>query len=408
MSEDKRYIQQAIYNVLIQDAFIGNLLQELSVRVDNRIPTAGLTFDKKAAKFNILINEDFFSKLNVKERVAVFFHELLHFTHGHLFRFEAMGNPKDQMLKNIAADMAINQYINNLPDKCIRVSDYKMKDGSAFPLFQRIEVYFELLKQTTKPKCEGQENKPGKGESINTDQVGQYQPFDEHDWDDLSEEEKERMLTEAKNILKRTIEKTYSEAGNAPSNLKELLENLEASIRKLNYKHLLKYAIKKTLASNDRAHSWNRLNKRYGAAAPGTTLAQEPFINFYFDMSGSISHMEANSFLQVIDGFLQAGSKKCNLGFWHTELYRVRKYKKNEKLTEDDMGSGGTNVSCVLDHIKEKHPNLSIILTDGHFYDNVSYELTDKIIWIISKGGLKEHTYKHIGKTISLEDIVNE
>jgi predicted metal-dependent peptidase len=457
VSNNKTYIQQAIHYVLQKNAFIGNLLQELSITISDRVPTAALSYDKKRAKFEVIISDKYFQRLTLEQRMAVFFHELLHFTHGHVFRFESMGNPKEHMLRNIAADMSINQYIQGLPagcsqcppieskdrckneacpGKCIDVKDWKDEFGSPFPPFQSMEVYFDLLKRTTKDPNNGQgdgegdsENegdqeqdgdngqqqlsggsKPGRGKgkgdpSINWDKYSKYQQFDPHDWDDLSEEEKERMLQESKELVQRTIEKTFRDHSLAPGAIKELLQDIEAKLKQLDYKGLLREAIKRTISASDRESTWYRPNKRYGTYAPGTTNAKHPYINFYIDMSGSISHTEANEFKGVMDGFLQHSAKYCNVGFWHTELYQFRKYKRNEPFKEEDMQSGGTEPKVVLDHIKKNHPNLSIILTDG-CYSGSNIKVDDKVIWIISANGTPDHQYKHIGITIKLEHLL--
>lgn len=275
MKNDNSFIQQTIYYVLKRNVFVGNLLQELTIRVSKRIPTAELTYDRENAKFEVLLNVDFLKCLELEQRVAVFFHEILHFTNGHIYRFEDVGTEKDQMLKNIAADMAINQYIQNLPagcdkcpppnveepcknekcpGKCIDVKDYKNADGTPFPQFKRFEDYFELLQNTTDKPQKPQDN--GKGRSSNWDQIKKYKPFDEHDWAAMDEGEKQRMLEEAKKVVKRTVDKTYSDYSMAPQSVKDLLQEIETKLKALDYKGLLKYAIKKTLSANNRTSTW--------------------------------------------------------------------------------------------------------------------------------------------------------
>lgn len=402
--KDLTYIQQAIFFLLKEQPFLGNFLQELTIMLSAQVPTAALQYDKTSGKFRILLNEEFFQQLTIKQRVAVLMHELMHFTNGHVFRWENLGSSKDMKIRNISADMAINQFINHLPDGCVNVADFKDINNVPFPVFKPTEVYFDLIKDVI------QQQEDGKGEGLPDmwQKVLDQGEFDQHMWDNLSEAEKQQMLQEAKKLVQRTVEKTFRDYSLAPGGVKELLEEIETCIRRLDYKGLLRYAIKRSLSSSNRTASWYRPNKRYGNLAPGTTAERMPFLNIYPDSSGSISVREMNEFFRVVNGFLGAGQyKQCNIGFWHTELYlpeKVRKYKPNTEIKEGEVEGGGTEPLCVLEHIKATSPNLSLILTDGHYCAS-DIKLNQQVIWIISDGGNFNHPYAHIGITVQMSSL---
>lgn len=450
----KEELQRCIYGIVKSQQFMGSLLQEMTSKFDNfTVPTAGITYNKKTAKFELLVNTDYFMGVtkgedgtphvkSTDERTAILMHEILHFLHNHLFRFQQMNiDMKDRMYWNIAADMAINQYIQHLPKGCIDVKNFKTADGKAFPKFKAMEEYFDLIdKNREKDKTKGKDLSDSKGkpqkdshgndivdkngkafqnpdgtpqqgtgnEGSNKEQLDKYQPFDDHEWDGLSEDEKERMIREMKNVLQRTIEKTSSTHSSVPGSVKDFLKEIESHLKKFNYKAILKEAIKKTAMSQDREGSWKRMNKRYGEMAPGTTLSRTPNIHFFTDSSGSISYREANIFLDVMDGFLKQGTKNCMLSLWHTEIYYTKKYKLKQRLKSSDFQSGGTNPDPVLDKIGKEKPELAIILTDGYYdrYRGDAKKLSGtNIIWIISEGGNMDHPNKHFGKTIPMKGI---
>lgn len=398
-------IQKAVYRLLRSQPFVGNLLQEMTIRSSELIPTAALMYNKHTNTFGVEINNKFFQEQSSEGQVAILIHELMHFTNGHVFRWETLGSEKEQKIRNIAADCSINQYIQNLPEGCVDVAQFKDAEGTPFPLYQTMEHYYTLINETI------DKQQQGKGDGIPKmwQQILDQGEFDQHLWDELSEEEKQRMLQEARALIKRTVEKTTNSYSTVPEGIRDLLTQLDSQINALDYKGLLKKAIKRSLCAPERTNSWHRPNKRFGNYAPGTTHDKLPFLNFYVDFSGSISVKEANAFLSTANGFLGAGKMKhCNIGFWHTELYlpkKVRKYRANSELTPDDVQSGGTEPMCVLEHIKETHPNLSIILTDGH-YGGSDVKITDKIIWIISENGNLDHPYKHIGLTLPLKFLL--
>lgn len=420
MENDNSSVQRAVRDLINSQAYIGNLLQEMSIKRTKQIPTAAIYFDKKTMGFNILINEDQFDKWTPKERVGVLLHELLHFTNGHIFRFEKMGTEKEHKMKNVAADMSINQYIEVLPEGCVNIADWKMQDGTLFPKFRTAEIYFELLKQTTNdPKQESDDDKESDkegnsskgqdartpGDDINYPQWSKYKEFDQHDWEELTDDEKQQILAEAKKIAERAVEKTYSDFSLLPDSIKSFLMDLETRLKSLNYKSMFKYAAKKAMQSPDRVGTWNRPNKRYGKFAQGTTYDKLPNLNVYLDSSGSMSHVEMNQGMTMVNELLGEGQmRKCNIGLWHTELYNFRKYRKGTPLLESDVQSGGTDPLSVLNHIKKTDPNLSIVFTDG-YYDNVPFKLHQKVIWVISDGGQVDHPYKNLGLTFKINQL---
>jgi predicted metal-dependent peptidase len=396
--DKQRAIQSAIYYLTSSQPFYGGLLQELVMKFTNRVPTAGITFNKNMNQYEIHINPDFFCNLSTNQRVAVLHHEILHFTNKHLFRLPFLSaSEEDRSLYNMAGDMAINQYITDLPEGCIDVKDWNCEVGNpptleGFPKLQSMETYYELLKDNQKN---------------NKEQHNKYKPFDEHDWEKLDEDTKQKMLEEARKVLNRTIEKTSFSHTSIPDSIKDLLSEIEVMSAKINYKQILKQVIKRKVSASDRENTWKRPNKRYGIAAPGTRVGMLPKLSMFVDTSGSISHIEMNQFLDIISGFLKAGSRECQLILWHTSIYSKKKFRLMDKVVDKEIESGGTDINCVLQEIKISNPNLSIILTDG-YYESSSIKPDSEIIWVISKGGNIDHPLKNLGKTVLLEGINNE
>lgn len=395
--QKKESLESALFSFITRHPFYGTLLQQINIEYSEKVPTAGLLYEKKTLQFKMYLNPHFFCSMELPQRVAILAHEVLHFTHQHIFRWEVKKQEGQEFQKwNIAADMAINQYIQDLPPNTIKVENFKYKDAKGvvqpFPKFKTMEEYYQLLEDNP------EENK---------EEMEKYKPIDEHDWEELSDEDKERMLREAEKVIKRTIEKTSNTHSLVPDSVKDLLQDIEEKLNKLNYKEILKRAIKKTISVTDRDHTWKRPSRRYGMYAKGTENGKLPNLHIYIDTSGSISYTELKVFLGVMDEFLRVGNKNCQLGLWHTNLYYKQKYKLHSNLQENDLESGGTDpTSCLKDIVKHR-PDLSIILTDGH-YDSSDINPTTEVIWIISKDGNFNHPLTHIGKTIKMEGLLND
>lgn len=407
-SEDKkRNLESTLYQFSKEMPFFAAFMQEINISHDEQLPTAAIGYDKKQNEFRVMINPYFFADKTPEQRVAVLYHEVLHFTHGHLIRMglttadpekmtpeEKIEFKNDMQIKNIAADMAINQYIRNLPDGCITVETFKDDKGKPFPEFQTYEVYYDLINKH-------------KDNEHNKDKFQKVQTLDEHVWESLSEEEKSNMLKKAKEVTERTIEKVSREFGQGKEHVKDLFKLIDAEINKINYKNLLKMAIRKTITKHNRESTWNKPNRRYDVYAPGSKEGQVPMLNIYVDTSGSISHTEINRFLTFIKGCIKAGSGECNISLWHSNLYYSGKFKKTTTMENLPLQSGGTDVSDVLSHINKHNPDLALVITDMHLAKSEIPIKYKAIVWVVADpSGLANHPYKDIGKTILLSGVV--
>src|SRR5581483_5358587 len=166
-------LANAVWHATKQYSFMGTVLQCLNISYVHTIPTAGVMFNNDMKRWDLLINPNFFcNKLNDPQRVAVLMHELYHITHKHPFRAPFMKLPqRKRLIMNIAADMAINQYITGLPKGCqscppidskkkctneqcagrtIDVADFfdedeKTKTRTPWPTKKTMEFYYEKL-----------------------------------------------------------------------------------------------------------------------------------------------------------------------------------------------------------------------------------------------------------------------
>lgn len=444
--EDKsRCLSSAIYECSKTHPFMGSVLQCLNITYGHTIPTAGIMFNTDAKRWDMIINPYFFcKKLSILQQKAVLLHELSHITHKHPLRVPFLKiSARKRMLMNIGADMAINQFIKDIPKGCpqcppmeakqpcpndlcpgrgIFVEDFfdtdeKTKKQTPWERLRTMEYYYEkLLQRFEDPddedgegEGEGDGQGQGKGNAGGGANTGDLpQTLDEHMWDGSSEEKD--MLDATEELVKRAIVKARLDYSALPDSVKELLEDIKMRRAELNYKALLLLAMKRHAAGHDRKHSWTRKSKRFGNKAPGTKVGDLPRLQNYIDTSGSISIEEANEFLEVVDQFLRVGARKCKLGFFHTALYKNDDYKLGQRIKREDIQSGGTDLTPVMQDILKKKPDLSIVVTDG-CYGDVPVESWMRpgekwptTLFIISQGGTTEHPLKRLGETVKIPD----
>lgn len=411
LKQSAQLLERALYEFHSQNEFGGGLLQEMGISLSDSVPTAALRYSVDSNEFSVVVNPEYFAKLTDKNRVAIIEHEFLHFTTKHIIRGMLLGsNEKNAYLHNVAMDISINQYINDLPPGGVYPEQFTTEDGKPFPKYLKYEDYFDFLSKTM-PESKGgsrSNEEATKSPHPNEDVLKKYGLLDEHDIQELSEEEKRRMLQEAGRIVKRTIEKTSnSQSKNQKlEEYKEFFEYIENTLRKLNTKAIFKMAVRQSIVRSEREGTWNRPNRRFGYIAPGTRQAKVPFLDVYCDTSGSMSIKELSRFMKALFRLCETAAPSCRLSLWHTALYHNMKFNKNTKFENIPWQSGGTDITDVAKDTNQRDSDLTIIMTDGYYTTDVAFKKKN-VVWLISEKGGLSHPCRDVGKTFLLEDLIN-
>jgi predicted metal-dependent peptidase len=428
-------LQTAIYETSKSHAFLGSVLQCLNIAYSHVLPTAGIMFNTDAKRWDMFINPKWFcDRLLQANRKAVLLHELSHITHKHPTRVPFLKiSQHKRHLMNIAMDMAINQYIKDLPKGCqqcppdeqrlagapcpnkecpgycIFVEDFFDFDakGNKVPWQHNMpmEHYYEKLLQ----RFEESDNQDGEGEQEGRgggSGKGKPKEFDSHHWEANSEEAE--MLDATEELMKRAMVKQGLSYDELPLHVRQLLDDIKVRRSELNYRGLIMSALKRSVSGHDRKNSWSRRSKRFGNKAPGTTVSDLPFLDMHIDTSGSISIEEANEFLEIVDGFLKSGSRKCRLNLFHTKVYYSKEYKLGNRLDRSQIQSGGTDLDDSCARIAQSKPDLAVFLTDGCYGDVDTDSMLPKsqkfpqCLFIISKDGSPQHPLARLGQTVQV------
>jgi len=426
-------LQAALHQLRIQEPFVGATLQTLEIMFSMEIPTAGVTINPEAAEWLLVINPAFFTiNLNDIQKRAVLIHELYHIVNGHLARipFQTMGkNEKEKERWNIAADLAINQFIKGLPEWALSL-DKVLFQGQPLPPNKATEEYYTMLDDEMERREEQKkENENGEGGMCDQDcancplQNGQAQPGNgvgskqcrhggmvgSHDgWEKANEMGEMESLKATEKLIQRTLQKENFGYDKLPQSIKDFLSYAAVRKAEINYKSLIGRAIRRSLSGDDIDFSWKRPNRKYGELAKGRVDGEVPFLHIYIDTSGSISIEEANEFLGIVNGFCKVLDNECMVHMFNTKIYASRIFKDKSKVKEGDFESGGTELTPVMQRIAKTSPDLSIILTDG-YYDNVPFESMVKVgfkfpttCFVITKQGDENHPLKRLGTTIKI------
>lgn len=386
----KERLQDAIASVA-KASYIGSVMQCLKIVPDTSCPTAGVTYHKPTKSIIMIYSPDFMSKLTREELKAVFIHEIDHILRKHIFIYNSQKiNRPDAKRLNFAMDLVINQHVPNLPEGALYIEHFKTKDGKPFPPHESTETYYDLLENCT------YENPNGSGDGP--------KEFDQHAWDNIEANE---ILEATGDLLKRAQYVHEKSHGTNSKELSDILNEINKVKNDINYKQLLRSTLRNSIPSKDIKKTWTRPSRRFGLIAKGSKIKDAPSVSIYCDTSGSIGYEELNSFLGVVTDVIHQGVSKINVHLFHERLYNSIVFKKGRKFREDELQSGGTDLTDVVAKMKDSTDEIHIVLTDGYYSTNQWDKSLNskKVVFLIRQGGSLEHPLKGLGKTIEYKNV---
>ena len=363
-SNDWDYMAATIHHIKtgpMDLSFIGFMLQSITIEFSFLHETAMIYYDPNKRRFVIDMNPAFFRMMTLDERVALLLHEISHMTDGHLLRCPAMVDP---MRAGRAADLAINQRIPGIPTRDpirgLFIEDY------GFPPNLSMEDYYDLLGTVEEEQL--------KGDSM-----------DSHSW--KSDDESD-LLDTTEELIKRTMIKSNFSHTDLPKSFAELLEKIDHRRKSINWTQQFKMFVRKHASGINREYTRTRPSRRFDYEAPGMRMGNAPKALILSDTSGSMSIIETNAGFDQVDQVMKIGTRDVMLGFWHTKLYHLMKYKPGKRdVAHKAVESGGTCFESCAQYINSKNPDAVIVFTDGCF-DDTKTKVLCPILFVITHCGV--------------------
>lgn len=326
--------EDAVIYLLKDKSFYARLILSMRKYFNDKVPTAGVSMSSTG--FNLYINPKFFNELeNVQQRSAVLVHECLHCIHKHLTRFLFKRNGtadqgRNARIANIACDLAINQYIQGLPDKCVTLEGIKKLDPSLADLepYQSAEYYYERIKEY--------------GDTL----PPEYGEFDDHStWgeSDLTEEQQ----AEAIKAHIKAVHDACKHDNNSGID-SEMIDRLFRS--NINWKNQLS-AFVNNAQEIFYESSRMKMNRRYQLKQPGRRTEPRLILGVPVDTSGSMSQDSLNMIFGELDRMCFE-NVDIHVIEADAEIQNVYKYKRGMKV--EVKGRGGTAYSPAIDYCKNE------------------------------------------------------
>lgn len=332
---------------------------------------------------DVLYGADFIQTLTDPELNAVILHENLHKVYQHHWLWKHLWK-EDARLANMSADYVINLEILDVSKKH---SDFIQLPESAL-LEERFRG-MDTQKVFNALKDEGGSGGDGGGEG-----------FDEHNFDELTEEEKEELGKE----IEQAVRQGALLAGKTGGDQHRAFDELTTP--QVDWRDQLREFMSAVSTGNDDS-TWRRPNRRWIAQdmyMPSTFSESMGPLVVGIDTSGSLGERELASFLSEVVGLCNNVSPEL------LHLIEVDAKVQNHEVFDRDgfgrlsskrslKGGGGTDMRVIFKHIEDNNikPEAVIVLTDGEtpFPTEVKYPT----LWAITS----KHITSPVGSTIHID-----
>lgn len=373
-------IEKAFKKLLIQQPFYGLFSLSLPKTITTEIPT--LAVAKKGLYPELLINPEFWAEHTDEEQVALLQHELSHIALQHMFMSEFFPNARQF---NIAADLEVNSYIDNLPKSGLRAKQFNLEDGKG------AKYYYEHIPEQPE---QGQDPQQGQGQPQFGEGQGDHSKW--KDFKNLPEAAKQLIQSNINTMLKNTAEQINKQRGTIPGELTEIIEKLTKPKPEIfNWKAYFRRMLGSIYDINIKL-TRKKPSKRFDGSA-GIKHKKKVSILVAVDTSGSVNDHELQDFFSEINHIHRAGGRvtiiQCD-----TQITQVSEYDgiNIPKIT----GRGGTDFQPPIDYyLEHKHEYEALIyFTDG--FAPVPTNAPNGMIWIITSQGNKNDVFP--GKVIHI------
>lgn len=395
-----------------KDNFYGYFLFQMSreIRFDISSATA---INFKGAKYVIYFNPIIFLNLNIKQMESTIKHEILHIVSMHLIRAKEFKGKYSKLAVNMAMDIVVNTYLDNLPPYAVTLDwinikfDLKLLPFKTFEYYvEKIQTAIDLAEEITDDKDNDNDNEDSKDNldynSNKDDKIeDKYNPENTHDiWEESSEIDEKTL----KEFTEKFI--SSSQKGTIPEYLNSIISSIKNSNGELPWNLYLKRLMgtvesnKKKIITRRNRRQPDRLDLR------GELRSHKAKIAVAIDISGSISDEEFYQAVKEIIIIVKNYNNEITIIECDNEIRRVYKIKSIKDIRERLNIRGETRFNPVFEYANNNKINLLVYFTDGKGEDKIiALPRGYKTLWVLSGKGDKLSLKEPYGEVKKLKNI---
>lgn len=354
----KREFWSLIEKVIIslydkENSFFGQFLIHVKreIRTDIKWPIAT---KPEMGYFTMVFNPRIILECDLKEVQALLKHEVYHIMMSHYAREKALSRKYSKLAVSIAMDIAINQYIKNLPPYSKRLDyvnlEYNLELKPDMPMEKYAEEIQKAIERRKKYGITGDDKNA-------SDLVSQEKSHEV--WEEVS-----ISLDSLEGTTKKTAINAYK--GKAPKDLEKIILLMKEK-PEIKWSEFLKDIIpttrgsyRKTITRKDR-----RLPERLDLR--GKLPNSIPKILIAIDVSASISDKEFENIIIEVLGIVRNKNAEIKVIECDDEIRRVYDLKGIKDIKPRSKKNGSTRFSPVFRYIKKNNMRNHILVyfTDG-------------------------------------------
>jgi predicted metal-dependent peptidase len=390
------------------DNFFGSFMVQVDRSLDSSLSTgAGIRLNLSGIQF--VFNPFLMADLPLPQAKAEIKHQIYHLISGHISRKKALRGIYENRILNIAADIAIDQYIENLPPWEPTLGLVSEEIGKRLPKDLSMEVYADMIKkametpdENPEPKDEEEKESPGISDeeppeggddAEEPEETGETEETDgtvEHDENlchEIWETSEEAILEAQDDLIRGIVQKSLR--GEIPEGLEEAVgrlgQNAELPWQKIlrNLVGTIPAPYRKTVTRKNRRQP-ERLDLR------GSLPRYETELVVAVDTSGSMDSVDLRKSMNEIFEILKQTRNKVTIIECDAALQRVYNLDRPSDMKAVFKGRGGTRFSPVFGYIREKDLRNALLV---YFTDGAGEEVLDEkpvnknTLWILTGKG---------------------
>jgi len=379
-----RSLENAVVRLLKSKPFYGHLLLGFRRRVASGQHAIGVTVANGTPILSV--NPDHFSEYTADEKQALLEHAIKHLLHLHPVR----GSGQHRLTWDVATDLAINPFIENMPEQAPFPEKYQLEEGLA------AEEYARLL-----PPAFDTGNLEGQGVgNADRDAGGQHgegaeelldkqpisRPVDDHQIWIEADSTPECLAEQAvRDLVREAHRKAH---GEVPEDVKEVVQGWLAPPT-IPWRQVLSQFIG-TAGRIGRQSTWQRQHRRFQHNTPGTSKRRQLNLLVAIDVSestdeGPLRESFARELLQISRG----RDSLITVLYAHSRIRHIDQFRSSQAVVEVFHGGGFTDLRPAFEYAREMHPLPAAIiyLTDG--YGPAPEEMEFPTLWVLTPDGQK-------------------
>jgi predicted metal-dependent peptidase len=374
-----------------EDNFFGQFLVKVQrdIRYDITWPLATIPH---LQGYKIYFNPLLFLECNKREMIALFKHEIYHIMYGHHERERDLRNKYTTISVNLALDISINQFINNMPPESFRLERFNREFFASLKEDNAIEVYAEEIEKIIKEKLKKRID--SKDQDIGT-VINISKAHDAWEESDLNNDA-------IKEITKKIAISSLRD--DAPQDIRDIVNSYN-EIPQVSWKGELKRMIptiragtRKTITRKSRRQP-ERLDIR------GKLPNLVPEVIVALDISASMSEKEIHSIMIEILDIAKNRTNKITVIECDNEIRRVYEIRSRKDIKKRSQNNGATKFSPVFEYLKDYKLRNQVLIyfTDGVGEKELEINpVTKNVIWVLT-GNYDLSLVKPLGKIKRIE-----